>query len=111
MEIRISKKALTGTTTLGHGQKAKALRRSSAKTTWRAFALHVGQDQSGEKISAWKTTCEGSKLPHGVELRLSKKSPDWDDVESWTDCEGTSSEQCEDNVESLCSEWWARPVR
>ena len=37
----------------------EALRRSSAKTTWRAFALNVGQDQSGEKISAWKTNLRG----------------------------------------------------
>ena len=29
-------------------------------------------------------------------------SPDWDsDVESWTESEGTSSEQCEHNVESV----------
>ena len=29
------------------------------------------------------------------------KSPDWDgNVESWTESEGTSSEQCEHNVES-----------
>ena len=29
-------------------------------------------------------------------------SPDWDsDVESWTESEGTSSEQCEHNVESF----------
>ena len=37
-----------------------------------------------------------------MEVRLPKKSPDWDDVESWTESEGTSSsEQCEHNVGSL----------
>ena len=45
--------ALTGTGTLGHGLKAKALlHRSSANTTWKNLALSVmGEDQSGEKIS------------------------------------------------------------
>ena len=36
-----------------------------------------------------------------MEVRLPKK-PDWDsDVESWTESEGTSSSECEHNVESL----------
>ena len=71
----------------------------------------LGKTSQVKRSLPGRLTCEGSKLPHGRGTADIQKSPDWDDVESWTDCKGTSSEQCEDNVESLCSEWWARPVR
>ena len=48
-------------------------------------------------IKGWSVFDLGDMRRYGC-----KKSPDWDsDVESWTESEGTSSEQCEHIVESL----------
>ena len=53
MEVRLPKKALTGSATLNHGRKAKALLPlSKCEHNVESLALDATrQDQSGEKIS------------------------------------------------------------
>ena len=59
----MAQEALTGTATLSHGQKAKALLFCSTNTTWKALALNVvGQDQSGEKISLFQEDRELARV-------------------------------------------------
>ena len=66
-------KALTGTATSSHGQKAKALflLSSGANTTWNASALNaVGQDRSGEKISLFLEDWELARVALGCHIAL-----------------------------------------